>query len=116
MILFTIITLINLYKIRNMHSSTKSKRDRRFAIIIITNNFIFLTLNIPYCILNVLNYDESTDLANFIKAISFFLLYLNSISAFFINFSFNSMFRNELNNFFGRKNIATNSRQAFTTI
>ena len=99
MILFTIITLISLFRMRKntLQMNTIRSKDKRFAIVTITVNFLFFALNIPYGLYqNLTEYFEENEYTDLILYIFLLFLCLNSGTTFFINFIVNKMFRNEL--------------------
>ena len=79
-------------------NKTRSK-DKRFAIVTITVNFVFLAFNIPYGIYqNFKEYFEPSDLKSLFASICSLMLYFNSSSQFILNILVNSIFRNEFLN------------------
>ena len=110
MILFTLFTLISLYKTRKKsltsHQQKKSRsKDNRFAFVTITISFVFLIVNIPYGIFaNVESLFVATDLTNLIYSFCLLLIYVNSSLTFFINIVVNSLFRKELKEILIKKN------------
>ena len=99
MFIFTLLTLKSLYdsrrrthiKSRGSNNDASKMRDKKFAITTVTLVFTFLILNLPVFIYNMIDY---FDIPIF-YSISFFLLYLNFTSIFFINISVNSVFKKE---------------------
>ena len=110
MILFTSLTARHVFrsrKIINIISSSSSNKtsfqsnDRKFAIISISINILFLFLNLPQMVLFMINdytniFINLKDLYTLLDSFVYFLLYFNLITTFFINFYVNSMFKNEL--------------------
>ena len=104
MILFTILTVISIFRIRSnttnkiMNNKSIVSKDVRFAFITITINILFLMLNLPYGIyFNVNNYFDNSDFKELISSLCSILFFLNLLSTFFINILVNSIFRNEFN-------------------
>lgn len=108
MFLFTLLTLIKIYKSRNLngnntitnnnnHNKTKRK-DFRFAINSIATNILFLILNLPYGIYRIINlYVYETNIKQkLIYSIVYVPYYLSLSSIFFTNLIVNSIFRSEL--------------------
>ncbi len=124
MIIFNSLTIRKIFKSRSMNksafnnnSSIQKKKDIKFAITSISLNLIYLLLNSPYLIFIVLFKYISIDLLDddlysFLLILCFLLIYLNSISVFFINIVFNSLFKRELLDLFIKK--VKNSSQIFT--
>jgi hypothetical protein len=114
MILFTLLTLKNVFKSRNkINSSSKQtiNNDRHFAISSIATNVLFLILNFPHFFLMIINDDytrlfvNSKDLLLFLQTTFLFLLYMNFISTFLVNYFLNSIFKSELEKFLVRNQI-----------
>jgi hypothetical protein len=125
MITFTQITLNSIFKSRkasNLNNKNKSTRNRdlKFALTSIGLNMIYLLLNSPSLVINiVLHYftsDEITyDLFGIAWCIGLFLFYLNRIPVFFVNIVANSIFRNEfLTLILKRKNLNRSDRSIIT--
>ncbi len=106
MIIFTSLTLNSLKKTKKFKKSTKSSSQnknqiklKRFAIISMSLNILFLVLNLPYGLLSVIYsfvgnlIDDS--LYGLLQSICYLLVYSNFSTIFFINILFNSMFRKE---------------------
>ena len=120
MILFTSFTLVSLFKMRKnslQMNKTRSK-DKRFAIVTITVNFVFLAFNIPYGIYqNFKEHFEPSDLKSLFASICSLMLYFNSSSQFILNILVNSIFRNEFMNIVcikRQKNDQSNIKLTFT--
>ena len=108
MILFTFLTATYVFKSRKiMHNSSSNNKtssnnnDRKFAISSITINILFLIFNFPHFLLYMLKeysdlFDNSIESFKLIESFSYFLLYINLISTFFINQIVNTMFKTEL--------------------
>ena len=109
MILFTTFTLISIFNMRKTtstsHQQKKSRsKDKRFAFITISLNFVFLAFNIPYGIFaNISDFFEKSDLIDLIMSICLLLIYANFSTTFFINFLVNSMFSNEFKTIFFKR-------------
>ena len=110
MIIFTIVSLKSIFnsrkKVRNI-SSTKNTdktyvKDTKFATTSIVLNLLFLTLNMPSYVYNIIRMysDISNENKHLIEAIVFLFYYVNFGSVFFINALFNSLFKQELKVFF----------------
>jgi hypothetical protein len=108
MILFTMLTIKNLLrsrKINNNNSNGLSNKtisnDKKFVISSIAITILFLLFNLPYFIFNFLN-DYTTVFVNvnnlfkLLESLTYFFLYINLCSTFFINSCVNSMFKCEL--------------------
>ena len=98
MILFTMMTLICLFRMRKqiLQTNTIRSKDKRFAIITITIDFVFFALNIPYCLFQILSqYFEENELTDLILYLFVMLLCFSSGTTFFNNILLNKMFRNE---------------------
>jgi hypothetical protein len=103
MILFSLLTAKNVIQSRKINCSTNSKtaiNDRKFAISSITINILFLIFNLPHILLKIINqysylYMNDLNLLRAIQSFSYFFVFLNLDSTFFINYWVNSMFKNE---------------------
>jgi hypothetical protein len=111
---FTSFSIFLLFKSRSkssIKSSNKSsikKKDLRFALTSIALDFVFILLNLPDGILKLANlYNQNLfknqDIYQFLSSLFYLIAYTNSALVFFINVTFNSMFRNELICFFKNK-------------
>ena len=118
MIFFTSFTLKSLFKSRQLNGNTSNmtrQKDMRFAFTSIALNIIFILLNGPFYMINLLYATTSIFKSNtddlFVFVSSFFLLffYINRASSFFINITFNKIFRNEFYKLFFIKNRNRNS-------
>ena len=99
MILFTMMTLICLFRMRKqiLQTNTIRSRDKRFAIITITIDCVFLALNIPYGLYQILiRYFEENEFTDLILYIFVMLVCFSSGTTFFTNILVNKMFRDEL--------------------
>lgn len=100
MILFTSLTLYNVFKSRNKIKSNRSSfksKDLKFAFTSISLNLCFLILNFPIVLFLLLsNYSEliSNNLDLFYIIGSTFY-YMNFGTVFYINFLVNTLFKNE---------------------
>ena len=105
MILFTSLTLNSIFKSRkasNQNNKNKSirNRDLKFALTSVGLNLIYLLLNSPSLLINIVQHyftsDEiEFDLFGIAWSIGLLLFYLNRIPVFFVNIVANSIFRNE---------------------
>ena len=78
--------------------SSKRKRDTKYAIVSTGLNILYLLLNLPYCILNLMTDYLSNNNSNSFRVVNNLFLcfaYMNAISVFFVNFKFNYIFKNE---------------------
>jgi hypothetical protein len=104
---FTFLTAKNLYqsrrkvnsKITNSSSKTMSN-DRKFTIISVFINVLFLLFNLPYYLLYMIDkysslFENLKDLHKLIESITYLLLYINLAITFLINYFINSMFKKE---------------------
>ena len=103
MILFTVSTASYVFKSRKLTNNTKTiKNDLKFTVLSISFNILFLLFNFPHFLLYMMKeyshlFDEdSINLFELLQSFAYFLLYLNLISTFFINYFINSMFRKEI--------------------
>jgi len=110
MILFTSLTVRSLFNSRkrsNIKNDLSRKKDVKFAITSVALNIIYLALNTPFCAYRIIyEYVKQTidpNLDSFLIAITFLLNYTNYITVFFINFSVNSLFRQEFISLFKAK-------------
>jgi hypothetical protein len=100
-------TIISTTNNNNKQSSIK-KRDIRFAIVSVSVNVIFLILNSPFTLVNLL--DDSTmdqTIYDFLLSIRLFLYYFNFCLVFFINLGVNSTFRDEFLNMISKKDTSS---------
>ena len=109
MFIFTLLTLINLFKSRKIASNCKTKqKDIKFAITTISLNVIFLFLNLPYSTYSIINFyiSDSIDkeLEKLIYSIVYVPYYFNLITIFFINVTVNKMFQDEFKRVFFKIN------------
>ncbi len=109
MFIFTLLTLINLFKSRKIASNCKTKqKDIKFAITTISLNVIFLFLNLPYSTYSIINFyiSDSIDkeLEKLIYSIVYVPYYFNLITIFFINVTVNKMFQDEFKRIFFKIN------------
>jgi hypothetical protein len=97
MITFSTITIHNLFKLKLNVSQSLSKRDKRFAIISISQNITFLILNIPIVIyyLFTLYFHLDKLSIDFFYIIAIIPYYIQCGIIFYINCSINPVFRNE---------------------
>ena len=117
MIIFTTLTIRNIFKSRQQAScsnrsssiTVQSSKDRKLTISSIANNALFLLFNLPYILLNLINdytnlFVNLNDLFMIVEAVSFLFLYIDISLTFFINYFVNSMFRKEMKIIFSGKN------------
>ena len=117
MILFTFLTIKNVLKSRNKinqktNGQSKFKQnDRKFVISSISINICFLLLNFPHFFLKIIKeytklFDNLKDLFALLQTIFLFLLYINLISTFLVQYLVNSIFKSEFDNFLFRNRIS----------
>jgi hypothetical protein len=117
MILFTFLTIKNVFKSRNKINqktngqSTSKQNDRKFVISSIAINICFLILNFPHFFLKIIKeytklFNNSKDLLALLQAIFLFLLYINLISTFLVQYLVNSIFKSEFEIFLFRNRIS----------
>ena len=106
MFLFTFMMVKYVFKSRikttnfSTSSSNTSSNDRKFAISSTTINIMFLLFNFPHFEMYFFKqysnlYQNSLQLFSLLEALTYFLLYVNLITTFFINYIVNSMFKSE---------------------
>ncbi len=113
MILFSLLTVKNIYRSRKITSSSTSKtinnnNDRKFTFTSIVVNILFLIFNFPYYFILMIQQNSNlfvnlNDLYKFLEAFTHFLLYINLGFTFFINYFVNSMFKKEIEIILNRK-------------
>ena len=107
MILFTVLTASYVFKSRKLTNNTKTiKNDLKFTVLSISINILFLLFNFPHFFLYMIKeyshlFDEnSINLFQLLQSLAYFLLYVNLVSTFFINYAVNSMFKKDLKQIF----------------
>jgi hypothetical protein len=101
MIVFTLVIIGRLYAKRRQLMKTKAtnnkskSKDRNFAIVSIAMTLIFLLLNLPYVIFQLVvdSLDESQGI--YFGTVSIDLFYINMGALFWINIFFNKLFNKE---------------------
>jgi len=98
MLVMNILLSKNLYesKKRTSGKNRSFKRERRYTIIVIGFNVLFLTLNMPWAVWYVLSHLRSSGVAFQSASIVFSIFYLNNLSSFFLNLCFNKVYRGQL--------------------
>ena len=106
MVSCSIIIFFKLKSLKCNKNYEKKKREFDFAKTIITMDILFLILNSPICILGIilLNYDmnhfvpteKQEKIIDLVYTVFLFLMYLHSSIPFFVQISFNKIFREEL--------------------
>jgi hypothetical protein len=108
MIISTILTVKSVFdsrkkmrQSRNQESSNVAsrKRDIKFSITSIALNIIFLILNLPFALSAQIPNDLG-NFCNFIVVLLLLLTYINHGTVFFINMFLNTLFFEELKDFF----------------
>lgn len=113
MFLFTFMMVKYVFKSRikttnfSTSSSNTSSNDRKFAISSTTINIMFLLFNFPHFVMYFFKqysnlYQNSLELFSLLEAFTYFLLYVNLITTFFINYIVNSMFKSEFEIMFNK--------------
>jgi hypothetical protein len=101
MVLFNSLTIISLIKSRyRLNDKSISKKDLRFVITTIFLNLFFLVENFPNCLYSIMNYYNQEFMNNknlniFVMSICYVIFYSHSASVFFVQITFNSMFKDE---------------------